>query len=78
MSGLVSGGAGLALSFMAGLANYEQIPQILNLAASGLAVLTGTLALVGTLGGAPAEEEEEVDEEGEEGDEEEEIEELIL
>jgi hypothetical protein len=77
LSGLVSGGAGLALSFMAGLDNYDTTPQILNLAASSLAVLTGTLALVGSLGGAPAEEEE-VDEEGEEGDEEEEIEELIL
>lgn len=77
LSGLVSGGAGLALSFMAGLDNYETTPQILNLAASSLAVLTGTLALVGTLGGAPAEEEE-VDAEGDAGDEEEEIEELIL
>ena len=61
--GLVSGGSTLGLHFKAGSAVYTSTEKYLNLAASGLAIVLGTVTLLDVLGSKPEEAEEVPDEE---------------
>ena len=54
--GLVSGGSTLGLYFMADDADYTDAEKYLNLAASGLAIVLGTVTLLDYLGSKPEEE----------------------
>ena len=61
--GLVSGGSTLGLYFAADDKDYTDAEKYLNLAASGLAIVLGTVSLLDHLGSKPEKPEEEAPEE---------------